>query len=60
MHERLRVREPGMSQAQQIARCTELAHILEHSGAEDFTVDNGEGRLVTEVAREVRSLAKWL
>ena len=60
MHERLRMREPGMFQAQAIARCTELAHILEHSGAEDFTVDNGDRRLVTEVAREVLSRADWL
>ena len=49
-----------MSQAQALALCTDLSHILEHSGAEDFTVDNSDGRLVTEVAREVLSRANWL
>jgi dephospho-CoA kinase len=60
MQGRLRIREPGMFQAQAIARCAELAHILERSGAEDFIVDNSNGRLITEVAREVLSRADWL
>jgi hypothetical protein len=60
MKKRLRVREPGMFQAQAIARSATLDDILERAGAEDFTVDNGEGRSVTDVARDVLSLAGWL
>ncbi len=60
MQDRVRSREPGMFQAQGIARSAELADILERTRADDFTVDNGGGRLVTEVALEVLSLAGWL
>ena len=60
MQKRVRVREPGMIQAQAIARSATLADILERAGAEDFTVGNGEGRSITDVAREVLSLAGWL
>ena len=60
MLERLRVREPGMFQAEAIVRAKELAGILERAQAEDFTVDNGEERSVTEVAREVLTRAAWL
>ena len=60
MHERLRIREPGMFLDQAFRRATELADILERAGVEDFVVDNGPGRSVGEVAREVLSLAGWL
>jgi hypothetical protein len=60
MHDRLRVREPGMIQAQLVARAAPLADLLRRTQAEDFTVDNGEGRSVTDVAREVLSRAGWL
>ena len=60
MQERLRTREPGMFQAQAIARSAMLADILERSRAEDFTGNNDEGRLITDVAREVLSRAGWL
>ncbi len=60
MHERLRIREPGMFQGQALARATELVDILERASIEDFVVDNGTGRSVGDVAREVLSLAGWL
>ncbi len=60
MQARLRMREPGMFQAQGIARSAELADILERKRVEDFTVDNDEGRPVTEVAREVLRRAGWI
>ncbi len=60
MHERLRVREPGMFQEQALVRAAELDGILARSRVEDFSVDNGPGRPVTEVAREGLSRAGWL
>ena len=60
MHERLRIREPGMFQYQALARAAELADILERASIEDFEVDNGIGCSVGAVAREVLSLAGWL
>ncbi len=59
MQERLRCREPGMFQAQGVARSAALADILRRSRAEDFTVDNGVGRSINDVAREVLSRAGW-
>ena len=60
MRERLLIREPGLFQAEALARSEELAGILESAGAEDFTVDNDGERPVTEVAREVLSRGGWL
>ena len=60
MHERLRIREPGMFQDRALERAAELDDILGRAGVEDFTVDNGAGRSIGEVAREVLSLAGWL
>ena len=60
MQDRVRIREPGMIQAEAVARARVLAEILERTLAEDFTVDNGEGRSITDVAREVLSRAGWL
>ena len=59
MHERLRIREPGMF-LNQALRAEELADILSRASVEDFVVDNGPGRSVGTVAREVSSLASWL
>ena len=60
MHARLRIREPGMVQAQIVAGAEPLAKTLRRAQAEDFTVDNGDGRSVTDVAREVLAGAGWL
>ncbi|MDO8751170.1 MAG: hypothetical protein Q7K03_08510 [Dehalococcoidia bacterium] len=60
MQGRVRSRDPGMFQAQGVARSAELAGILERALVEDFTVENGDGRQVTAVAREVLSRAGWL
>ena len=60
MHERLRVREPGMFLDAALARAAELDGILARAGVEDFVVDNGPGRLVGDVAREALGLVGWL
>lgn len=60
MHQRLRVREPGMFQHQALARSTELDGILERAAIERFTVDNGPGRHVTDVAHEMLTRVGWL
>ena len=60
MQRRLEPREPGMFREEALARSEELASILEASNAEDFRVDNDEGRNITEVARKVLSRAGWL
>ena len=60
MHERLRIREPGMFQDQALARAEELSKILDRASVEDFIVDTGPSRSVSTVAREVLSLASWL
>ena len=60
MHERLRTREPGMYLAWALARSAELDGILDRAGVEDFAVDNGPGRPVSEVAREALSRAGWM
>lgn len=57
---RLRAREPGMFQEGAIARSTALTNLLARTGAEDFKVDNDEGRHITDVAREVLARAGWL
>ena len=60
MHERLRVREPGMFLDAALARAVELDGILDRAGVEDFVVDNGPGRPVGDVAREALVRAGWL
>lgn len=57
MRQRLRVREFGMFQNQARARSTELDDILEGAAIEHFTVDNGPGRLVTDVGHEMLTRA---
>lgn len=60
MHDRLRSRDPGIYLPQFLARSTELDGILAAGRIEDFTVDNGPGRHITDVAREVLQRAGWL
>ena len=60
MQKRVRIREPGMIQEEAVARARALDEILERTRAEDFAVDNGGGRSITDVAREVLSRAGWL
>ncbi len=60
MHERLRVREPGMFLDAALARAAELDGILARVGVEDFVVDNGPGRSVGDVAREALGRAGWV
>ena len=60
MHSRLRQREPGIYLPKFLARSTELDAILRATEAEDFAVDNGPRRNITDVAREVLGRAGWL
>ena len=60
MQDRLRVREPGMFQQQALARTEELDGVLKRNQPDDFVVDNGPGRPVGDVAREVLATAGWL
>jgi hypothetical protein len=59
MKGRLRVREPGMTQAKLVARACELQQVLDAAQVEDFTVVNDD-RSVTAVALEVLERAGWL
>ena len=59
MHDRLRMREPGMYQAKFLARSTELDRVLSDARVEDFAVSNGPERTITDVAREVLQRAGW-
>ena len=59
MRDRVRRREPGMLQADLLARVSELEARLDAVGMERFRVDN-DGRPLTVVAREVLRLAGWL
>jgi hypothetical protein len=59
MQERVRAREPGMHQAQFVARVAELEAAIDRAGLDDFSIDNDD-RSVTEVAREMLTAAGWL
>ena len=59
MQDRLRIREPGMLQAQFLARAGELEQILNEANVENFAVVNDQ-RPVTDVARELLERAGWL
>jgi hypothetical protein len=59
MQARVRVREPGMLQAQLVDRVAALERILDAAALEDFSIDNG-GAPVTAVAREMLVRAGWL
>ena len=41
-------------------KTAELDGILERAGLEDFSVDNDDGRSITDVAREVLHRVGWL
>ena len=60
MQERVRIRDPGMIQAEAVARVALLADILDRKRAEDFSVYNGEGRPITDAAHEVLVRTGWL
>ena len=49
-----------MWQAQLVANAAALTERLRLAHTEDFKVDSGEQRSVTDVAREVLSRAGWL
>ena len=59
MHNRLRLREPGIYLPKFLARSTELERILSDARVEDFAVSNGPDRNITDVAREVLQRAGW-
>ena len=59
MEERLRVRETGLLQ-ELGNRPGPFADMLRRAHAEDYTVDNGAGRHITDVAREVLTRPGWL
>jgi hypothetical protein len=59
MQQRVKGREPGLLQAEFVARVEELSTVLDASALEDFVIIN-ENRSVTEVAREMLMRAGWL
>jgi hypothetical protein len=59
MQQRVKAREPGISQQQCVARVAELETILDRARLEDFIVTN-ENRSVTEVAHEILVRAGWI
>jgi adenylylsulfate kinase len=56
MQQRVRVREPGLKQAEFVQRVVDLERTLQPG---HFSVDN-DGRDVTDVARELLARAGWL
>ena len=59
MQARVRVREPGMLQAQFVDRVAALEELLDAAGLEDFSIEN-DGVSVTAVARDMLVRAGWL
>ena len=59
MNARLRVREPGIRQAEFLERCRDLDHTLTVAGLDDFTVTN-DHRSITAVAEELLTRAGWI
>jgi len=59
LQQRVKLREPGILQAEFVARVETLNAILDRAGLEDFAVVN-EDRAVTEVAREMLIRTGWL
>ena len=59
MQARVRVREPGMLQAQLVDRVAVLERIVDAAALEDFSIVN-DGVPVTMVAREMLVRAGWL
>ena len=60
MQQRVRSRDIGMLQERLLANSLRLAETLPKARAEDFTVENGDSRSITEVAREILSRSGWL
>ena len=59
MEQRVAAREPGILQAEFVARIGKLNTILDCACLEDFKIAN-ENRSVTEVAHEMLTKAGWL
>ena len=59
MAARIRQREPGMRQAEFVARSRALEDTLSKAALEQFTIDN-DARSVTDAARELLTRAGWL
>jgi hypothetical protein len=59
MQERVRLREPGMFQAQGVRRVAELDALLDQAAIEDFTLTN-DGGSVGEVAIEMLKRARFI
>jgi hypothetical protein len=59
MESRLRVREPGVRQAEFLERSRHLDRILADSALEDFIITNDQ-RSVTDVAHELLERAGWI
>ena len=60
MQDRVRGREIGMLRGKLLANSLRLAETLEKAKAEDYRVVNGQGRSITDVAREILLPAGWL
>jgi hypothetical protein len=59
MQQRVKMREPGVSQRDYVARVEKLNVILDRAHLEDFTINN-ENRSLTEVAQEMLVKAGWI
>ena len=59
MAARLRVREPGIRQAEFLERSRQLEQTLTAAALEDFTITN-DSRSVTDVAQELLQRAGWI
>jgi len=59
MQARVRLREPGMLQAQWVDRVAVLEQVLDAAGLEDFSIEN-DGVPVTAVARDMLVRAGWI
>ena len=59
MESRLRVREPGIRQAEFLERSRQLDQTLTAAALEDFTLTNDD-RSVTDVAQELLQRAGWI
>ena len=59
MQQRVKMREPGVSQPEYVSRVAALSAILDRARLEDFSVLN-ENRSLTEVAHEMLIRAGWL
>jgi dephospho-CoA kinase len=60
MHERIRMREPGMWQQKYVDHVAILEDVLDRAGVEDFSIANDGTRPITEVAREILQRSGWM